>query len=529
MPLRLSTAVVIAFTSLGPAAAADADLFGLTRVHQYRLTVAAKDYAVMDPPPRNPFGGPPAGGPGKPPPGSPDFGAGNFGFEFPHVHADFRDGDRTFKDVGLRYKGSGTYLVSARQAKRSFKIDFDRYTSGRAFDGVLKLNLNSGVMDPTKAREALAYAVFRAAGVPVPRTAFAEVSLTVPGKYEEEYLGLYTVVEQVDERFLTTHFKSAKGLLLKPEGVRGLPHFGDDPAAYEQAYNAKGKTRPADWKRLVELTRLVNKAPEAEFRKGIGAYLDVDEFVRFLAANTLLASLDGFLGMGHNYYLYLAPETNKFVFIPWDLDLAFGAFTVYGPADRLADLSVDHPHLGENKLIDRLLAMPEVKAAYREQIRRLAAEVFTAEKLGTDLAAVERVTKDPIAREAKAAAGRKEGGGFGPPGGMFGGLPLATFIERRAASVAAQLAGKRTGYVPAMAAFGPPPGGFGPGAMLAKPLLDALDIDKRGRVSEAEFIAGMKRLFAEWDKDKNGMLDQREIAEGFQKLLPGGPPGPPKR
>jgi spore coat protein H len=540
MSVRLLSVMAVTVLALGTAAADEPDdkVFGLTRVHQFHLTVAANDYAAMDPrPPQGPSApaGRPPSGPGRPAPGSPDFGAGNLGYEFEYVRAVLEAGDLRLQDVGLRYKGSGTYLVSQRQAKRSFKIDFNRYIDGQEFHGLTKLNLNSGVMDPTKAREALAYAVFRSAGVPAPRTAFAEVTLTVPGKYDREYLGLYTVVEQVDERFLKTHFKDGKGLLLKPEGIRGLPHFGDDPAVYEHSYNPKSKPGRGDWKRLVEFTRLVNQAPETEFRKLIGSYLDVDSFVRFLAANVLLASLDGFLGMGHNYYLYQSPATGKFTFIPWDLDLAFGAFGLYGSTVQLIGLSIDHPHLGENRLIDRLLAMPEVKATYREQVRRLAREVFTAEALGRDLAAVEKLAREPLARESKAAAGRREGVGFGLPGmtgGMFGGgIPLRTFIERRAASVAAQLAGEQKGYVPSMMGFGPP-GGIGPGHPLAKPLLDALDTDRDGRVSEAEFTAGMKRIFSEWDRDRNGVLDQREIADGLQRLSPPpglpGPPGPPR-
>ena len=77
-------------------------------------------------------------------------------------------------------------------------------------------------LDPAKAREALAFAVFRAAGVPAPRTAFAEVTLTVPGKYDKEYLGLFTVVENVDKRFLADRFGTDKGLLMKPFQLRGI-------------------------------------------------------------------------------------------------------------------------------------------------------------------------------------------------------------------------------------------------------------------------------------------------------------------
>ena len=51
-------------------------------------------------------------------------------------------------------------------------------------DEVVLTRGSQRLMDPTRGREALAYAVFRAAGVPAPRTAFAEVTLTVPGKYD---------------------------------------------------------------------------------------------------------------------------------------------------------------------------------------------------------------------------------------------------------------------------------------------------------------------------------------------------------
>lgn len=524
----LRSAVIVAFVvgisnavvstqAAEPTVAVD-ELFGLTQLHRMQLTVAADDYPRMDPPSRG-FGGPAA----RPPAVAPEAaGAGNFGFEFEYVPAELQIGDETFKDIGLRYKGSGTYLMSQRQAKRSFKIDFDRNDPEQTFHGYSKLSLNSGVMDTSKAREALAYALFRAAGVPAPRTAFAEVALTVPGKFDRECLGLYAVVEQVDTQFLKTHFGDGKGLLLKPEGIRGLPHLGDDPAAYETVYNVKSKPGRGDGKRLVELTRLINKADEAEFREQIGDYLDVGAFVRFLAVNTLLASLDGFIGMGHNYYLYLSPETGKFAFIPWDLDLAFGAFTFYGNPEQLADLSLDHPHLGENKLIDRLLAMPDVKQAYRNELKRIAGELFTVEKLGAQLAEIEALAKEPLTREREAAKARKEGGGFGPSGGaMFASLPLDAFIAKRTASVAAQLAGEKTCYVPRLANFGPP-GGFG-APPLAKPLLESLDANKDGRSTDAEFTAGMQKLFTQWDTNKNGELDEREIAAGLRTLTPAGP------
>lgn len=506
-----------------------AEVFGPTVLHAVHVTVAAKAYAGMDPPPNaNPFGAP--GGAGRPAVNPADAGAGNFGFDFPVVRAAVRVGDQAFPDVALRYKGSGTYLTSMRGAKRSFKVEFDK---GERLGDLKKLNLNSGVMDPTKVREALAYSVYRAAGVPACRTAFAEVTLTVPGKYENEYLGLYTAVEQVDKAFLARHFKKGSGLLLKPEGIRGVPFLGDDPAAYEKPFNVKSDADPEGMKRLVAFTKLVNRADEATFRKDIGTFLYVPSFTRFLAASVMLASLDGFIGMGHNYYLYLNPESNKFVFLPWDLDLSFGGFFIFGQPEQQAELSLDRPYQGENKLIERLLAMPDVKAMYREHIRRLAEEVFTAAALVKEIGTAEALAREPLAKEKKAADARREGGGFGfgMPGMGGPALALTGWVEKRAKSALAQLDGKGRGFVPQAGGFGGPPGGgfggppggFGPGNQLSRPLLDRLDANKDGRVTEAEFSEGMRRLFKEWDTNGSGSLDQKKIADGLQKLVP--PPG----
>ena len=210
-----------------------------------------------------------------------------FGREYPWVHGEFSAGDQKFKNVGIRYKGNFTYQASAGVLKRSFKIEFDHYGVDQRFHGLKKLNLNSGVTDPARTCESLAFAVFRAAGVPAPRTAYAQVTLTVPEKYDREYVGVYTVIEQVDKTFLKDRFGSAKGLLLKPEGVRGLEYLGEDWALYEKRYLPKTKVGDQATQRLIDFTRLVNKADDEQFRKEIGGYLDIDEFLRFLAANAI--------------------------------------------------------------------------------------------------------------------------------------------------------------------------------------------------------------------------------------------------
>ena len=122
-----------------------------------------------------------------------------------------------------------------------------------------------------------------------------------------------------------------------------------------------------------------------------------------------------------------------------------------------------HPYPGENKLADRLLAIKDVKESYGKLLKELSSTCFTKERLLKEIEAVEKTTKEPLAREAKATAARKEGPpGFGPPGGKGPQAPdLRAFVEKRTASVTAQLDGKSKGFVPQFG-FGPPGGGGGP-------------------------------------------------------------------
>src|SRR5262249_36408053 len=145
---------------------------------------------------------------------------------------------------------------------------------------------------PAKGREVLAYSVFRAAGVPAPRTAFAEVTLTVPGKYDREYVGLYAVVESVDKRFLEDRFGTDKGLLMRPFQVRSVEHLGADWQRYQGQYRPLSEPTREQAQRVLALARLVHQAKDDDFRKEIGSYLDVDAFLRFLAANALTANLE---------------------------------------------------------------------------------------------------------------------------------------------------------------------------------------------------------------------------------------------
>jgi hypothetical protein len=251
----------------------------------------------------------------------------------------------------------------------------------------------------------------------------------------------------------------------------------------------------------------------------------VDQFLRFLAGNVALSNMDSFIGMARNYYLYLEPKAGRFVFIPWDLDLAFGAFLVMGSPEGLMDLSIRRPCPGRNRLVERLLADEKVYAAYTKHLEAAVTRAMTAAGVKKDLAALEAVLGPIRAKEKKAARARREPAGLPFP--MFSRAPgVETFVERRVASIKGQLAGERKGTVltfgpPPGGGFGPPRGGFGPGQFLARPILGAADKDKDGKLSKEELAAGVKALFKALDAEGEGEPDQKAVAAALDRILPG--------
>jgi putative membrane-bound dehydrogenase-like protein len=464
--------------------------FGPTEVWSIHLEVSPDEFAAMQPVVAG-FGAPP----GPPPPrrSEPkkrDSEKNLFGTDFPWATADIIINGEALKKIGLRYSGDITYFVSARGLKRPLKIAFDKFSAQQSnvtaqqfnvtaqqsnvtaqqFNGLSAIQLHAMPLDPSKAREAVAYSIFRAAGVPAPRTAFAEVTLTVPGKYDNENLGLYTVVEDVGRSFVANHLSPGAGLLMRPFRVRGIDFLGDDWQPYTEQYRPQRVATNDEAKRVIEFAGLVNQATDENFSRQIESFIDVDAFLTFMAANALTSNLESFFALGHNYCLYLDPQTGKFAFLPGDLEFSLANFLLMGSPEELTDLSLVKPYPGDNKLPERLLAIKEVSDKYQSKIEQLFSTAFATDRLLDEIDAIDKATRDIRQREADAVATRNEpppgfgGPGFGGPGGGGPQPPdLRTFIRQRSASVAAQLAGTHKGYIPRPLNFGPPTGGgFGP-------------------------------------------------------------------
>jgi len=257
------------------------------------------------------------------------------------VAADISFNGQTWTNVGFRYKGNSTLMGAwgSGSLKLGFKLNFDRYEDdypeidNQRFFGFDQLSFSSNFRDLSYLHEKVAADVFREAGIPSAQTAFYAVYMD----YGEGpvYIGLYTAVEEIEDTVLQTQFADGSGNLYKPEGAGADFQEGTFLA---ETFELKTNEDDADYSDILALfdalhadTRTTD--PES-WRAGLEAVLDVDEFIHWLAVNTVIQNWDTYGTMAHNYYLYNDPSTGLLTWIPWDNNEAFTARSLRRGSER---------------------------------------------------------------------------------------------------------------------------------------------------------------------------------------------------
>lgn len=297
----------------------------------------------------------------------------------------------TYRSVAIRPKGNSSLRavastssadeesnteedISSKKGENRFslKVNFDEYVSGQTMGGLTQLNLNNNYSDPSYMREFLAYSIFEDMGLKTPEMAYAKVSIN--GKYH----GLYLAVESIQEPFLENNFESITGDLYKSTGAQGgaLKYNGDDFKNYSSMV-VKSDRKSADYSKFTDLLKALESGNELE------EHLDVDSALKYIALNTALLNLDSYQGsFAHNYYLY--EQNGKFTVVPWDLNMAFGGFSMGRGSSSDTLISIDEPTTGnieDRPLVSTLLANEEYKEKYHEYLNEIVEKYLDSDYL----------------------------------------------------------------------------------------------------------------------------------------------------
>ncbi|HEU4936174.1 MAG TPA: CotH kinase family protein [Vicinamibacterales bacterium] len=435
------------------AAPPSSPLFQQTHISEVHLEFTKADYDALRPRGGGWFG---SGGGGSAqswlqgPEGKRNGFAASRGVQFSYVHGNVSVNGQTLRDVGVRYKGNGTYFEGAAKGKVSLKLDFNEYVKGQKLGTLKKLNLHSNITDASSMNEVLAFQLFRDAGVPAPRTSYARVYVSIQGQKQHAYAGLFSIVENPDEQFIAARGLPPSGAIFKPVASQLFADLGPDWTRYNQTYDPKTTLSDAQKQRVIDFARLVSGGTDAQFAARVGEFLDLEETARYLAVVVFLSDLDGLLGPGQNYYLYLDPRTQKFSFIAWDQDHSFGQF-FRGTQSAREQLSIHHPWSESSRFLERLFRVDAFKKLYLTRLTEFSATLFKPERFHRQVDELAVVIRPAIKEESDQRLLRFDRAVAGevPPGdaGMFRGanIPIKPFVKTRAQSVIDQLAGRSMG------------------------------------------------------------------------------------
>lgn len=139
-----------------------------------------------------------------------------------------------------------------------------------------------------------------------------------------------------------------------------LKYIDDNIDSYKNIFDhAVVDVTDQDKKRLIESLKGLNSDENPE------QAVDVEEVIRYFVIHNFVLNFDSYTGsMIHNYYLY--EKDGKMGMIPWDYNLAFGAFEHTSNATELVNDPIDSPVSGGNTEDRPMLAWIFSEDAYTE-------------------------------------------------------------------------------------------------------------------------------------------------------------------
>lgn len=283
----------------------------------------------------------------------------------------------TVYNVGFRLRGN----TSRTADKKSFKISFNTFESGRKFQGVEKLNLNGEHNDPSIVRSKLAWDLCKWNDIPAARANHVAFYIN------DEYAGLYVNVEHIDEEFVQKRMSDGSGNLFKCLYPADLHYKGPNANAYKEvifgrrAYELKTNTDADDYTKLAEFIAILNNTPFADFECELENIFDVDTYLKMIAVDILTANWDGPIVNKNNFYLYFDTCEERFTYLPFDLDNTFGIdwFEVDWANTDIYNWS---QYSGQYRPIyEKIMAVDEYRDRYTYYLKEILDDYFNNEFL----------------------------------------------------------------------------------------------------------------------------------------------------
>lgn len=246
--------------------------------------------------------------------------------------------DETEMNASIQLRGKSTRVA----AQKSFKIKL--FDSAGLWKGQKTLNLNKHPYDATRVRNKLSFDFFtKIPGLTSMRTQF--VHLYVKDLTNKDSngtfvdYGLYTQIEQANERFLAAHGLDSNGNLYKatnfeffryPDQLKLETDSAFNKEKFEEILESKGSN---DHRKLLSMLDDVNNY-SLNINEVVERHFDKENYLTWVATNILMGNSDV---TTQNFYLYGPSNSEKWYFLPWDYDGAWRSSPTAEQHSKLAD------------------------------------------------------------------------------------------------------------------------------------------------------------------------------------------------
>ncbi len=288
--------------------------------------------------------------------------------------------------IDIAYRGS--HIRELR--KKSYHLSFYK---PHMYRNAKEVHLNAEFKDPSLLRNKLSFDFFHDIGCLSPKSQF--VFLKMNGKNE----GVYLEIESVDEFFLENRQLPKGAIYYAVDGDANFSLMSDLDEevkkslkfGYEQKYGAE---RDDDYLQAMIIN--INTLSRDEFESEIVNYINVEQYLRWLAGVVFTQNFDGFV---HNYALYRNSETGLFEVIPWDYDATWGR-DVNGEVMEEDYLRIE----GFNTLTARILDVGNLRHQYKNLLEEILQNQFTVDYLKPKIQGMHElirpyIQKDPYEKD----------------------------------------------------------------------------------------------------------------------------------
>ncbi|MEW4372299.1 CotH kinase family protein [Paenibacillus kandeliae] len=272
---------------------------------------------------------------------------------------------------------------SIKSAQKSYKIKLNGQAG--AWRDQSTINLVKSVGDLTRLRNKLSFDYIHSLPDMVSmRTSF--VRLHVKDLSRDDAVdtftdyGLYTQIEQPNKAFLRAHGLDSSGSLYKaekftfdrsPDALKLEDDPSFDKSKFQDVLQIKGSR---DHQKLLTMLDELNDASGQAWDAVFKQHFDENNFLTWLASNILMDQVDA---ASENYLLYSPSESDKWFFIPWDYDDAWGRT----PDSQRAPWQHGLAAYWQNRLVQQYFREPQHVQQLQDKLDELRKIITPAQTL----------------------------------------------------------------------------------------------------------------------------------------------------